>query len=61
MQTKSPETCQYDIISLGEVMLRLDPGEDASTPPVLSAHGKAAANTTWHADSAAVSANAPAW
>lgn len=27
MQTKSPETCQYDIISLGEVMLRLDPGE----------------------------------
>ena len=24
---KSPETCAYDLISLGEVMLRLDPGE----------------------------------
>ena len=27
MQTKTPESCKYDIISLGEVMLRLDPGE----------------------------------
>ena len=27
MQTKSPDSCRYDIISLGEVMLRLDPGE----------------------------------
>src|SRR2546430_1112329 len=24
---KSPESCAYDLISLGEVMLRLDPGE----------------------------------
>ena len=27
IETKSPESCRYDIISLGEVMLRLDPGE----------------------------------
>ena len=27
MKTKSPETCRYDIVSLGEIMLRLDPGE----------------------------------
>lgn len=26
MKTKSPETCKYDILSLGEIMLRLDPG-----------------------------------
>ena len=24
---KSPESCQYDCVSLGEIMLRLDPGE----------------------------------
>jgi 2-dehydro-3-deoxygluconokinase len=27
MQLKSPESCQFDILSLGEVMVRLDPGE----------------------------------
>ena len=27
MKTKAPESCKYDIISLGEIMLRLDPGE----------------------------------
>ena len=27
LTVKSPETCAYDLISLGEVMLRLDPGE----------------------------------
>lgn len=27
IKIKSPESCQYDILSLGEVMLRLDPGE----------------------------------
>ncbi len=27
MQTKSAESCRYDIVSLGEVMLRFDPGE----------------------------------
>ncbi len=27
LQTKPAEACQYDLVSLGEVMLRLDPGE----------------------------------
>ena len=27
MNTRSKESTQYDIISMGEVMLRLDPGE----------------------------------
>lgn len=27
MKLRSPESCRYDIVSLGEVMLRLDPGE----------------------------------
>ena len=27
IETKSPDSCRYDIISLGEIMLRLDPGE----------------------------------
>ena len=27
MEIKSAESCKYDILSLGEVMLRLDPGE----------------------------------
>jgi 2-dehydro-3-deoxygluconokinase len=27
MQLKAPESCQFDILSLGEVMVRLDPGE----------------------------------
>lgn len=27
MDVKSPESCDYDILSLGEIMLRLDPGD----------------------------------
>jgi 2-dehydro-3-deoxygluconokinase len=27
MQIKSKDSCQYDLLSLGEIMLRLDPGE----------------------------------
>lgn len=27
LDIKSPESCTYDIVSLGEIMLRLDPGE----------------------------------
>jgi len=27
LETKSAENCRYDILSLGEIMLRLDPGE----------------------------------
>ena len=27
IEIKSAESCKYDIVSLGEIMLRLDPGE----------------------------------
>jgi 2-dehydro-3-deoxygluconokinase len=27
IEIKSAESCEYDIVSLGEVMLRLDPGD----------------------------------
>ena len=27
LEIKSKESCQYDLVALGEVMLRLDPGE----------------------------------
>ncbi len=27
LEIKKPDTCKYDLVSLGEVMLRLDPGE----------------------------------
>lgn len=27
LEIKSPETCKYDMLALGEIMLRLDPGE----------------------------------
>jgi hypothetical protein len=27
VKIKPPETCQYDVVALGEVMLRLDPGD----------------------------------
>ena len=41
---------QWDSLSLGEVMLRLDPGKAGSIPRDNSRSGKAAANTTWHVD-----------
>ena len=27
IETRKPEDCKYDILSLGEIMLRLDPGD----------------------------------
>ena len=36
--------CKFDAVSLGEVMLRLDPGEE-SVLPDLSVRGKAAEST----------------
>ena len=27
LQIKSADQCQYDLVALGEIMLRLDPGE----------------------------------
>ena len=37
--------CKFDAVSLGEVMLRLDPGEAESVLQDPSAHGKAAEST----------------
>ena len=38
--------CKFDAVSLGEVMLRLDPGEGRIRTQDSSVHGKAAENTT---------------
>ena len=38
--------CKFDAVSLGEVMLRLDPGEGRIRTEDSSVHGKAAENTT---------------
>ena len=52
LELKPEGTYKYDAVSLGEVMLRLDPGEGrirtaaVSAQHALSAHGKAAASTT---------------
>lgn len=51
MNIKPKSECTYDCISLGEVMLRLDPGKVAYAPPVNSGLGKAVANTTYRAAS----------
>ncbi len=50
---------RWDCLCLGEVMLRLDPGEAASTPRATSRSGRAAANTTSPAAFDAASASAP--
>lgn len=47
IELRPADEVRYDVVSLGEVMLRLDPGEDASGPPASSARRKAAASTTW--------------
>lgn len=46
--------CMFDEISLGEIMLRLDPGEAELKPPVPSVHGRAAVNIMLPVDFAAV-------
>lgn len=51
LNLRPKEECQFDAVSLGEVMLRLDPGEGRT--PVqqeTSVHGKAAESTTLSAD-----------
>ena len=57
---KAAADCRFDEVSLGEVMLRLDPGEGRDPhDPHLPAPGKAAASTTSRAACAAASACAP--
>ena len=55
------EECRYDLVALGEVMLRLDPGDGRiATRARRSGPGRAAASTTWRAGCAAASGSAPA-
>lgn len=53
------DQCCYDIVSLGEVMLRLDQVSVASVPLGPSTPGRAAASTTSAAACPASSANTP--
>jgi hypothetical protein len=50
LKVKSKDECRWDQVSLGEVMLRLDPGQAEFTPPEHLKCGKAAANTTSRED-----------
>ena len=54
MNIKPMSECAFDQISLGEVMLRLDPGQGRIKTPLM--HGKAAVSTTLPEDCAVVSA-----
>jgi len=56
---KPAEQCTFDQISLGEIMLRLDPARAGCAPPGISRFGKAAANTTPRAGSGNVSVCEP--
>ncbi|MFC7481441.1 hypothetical protein ACFQX7_17335 [Luedemannella flava] len=58
-EPRPAEECRYDLVSLGEVMLRLDPGEGRVRTAAPSAPGRAAGSTTWPAACAAASASAP--
>ena len=47
---KPKDGCRWDLVALGEVMLRLDPGDRRVwTTRAASTSAKAAANTTWRA------------
>ena len=46
LNLRPKEECQFDAVSLGEVMLRLDPGEGRIVQQETSVHGKAAESTT---------------
>ena len=56
---KPVESCRWDCVSLGEVMLRLDPGEERIHTARSFVPGRVAGNTTWRAGSGAVLACAP--
>ena len=45
LNLKPKSECKYDAVSLGEVMLRLDPGEGRIRTARAFAHGRAAENT----------------
>lgn len=45
LNLRPAEECTFDAVSLGEVMLRLDPGEGRTVQQEALEHGKAAENT----------------
>lgn len=55
LNLRPKEECTFDEISLGEIMLRLDPVRAELKPPVLSVLGKAAENITLQEDFAVAS------
>lgn len=59
LNVKDAASCKYDMISLGEIMLRLDPGEGRIKTRVPSEHGRAAANTMSQEDSDVASVCVP--
>ncbi|MEI9961094.1 MAG: hypothetical protein WDM76_08140 [Limisphaerales bacterium] len=61
IQLRDKSACKYDQISLGEVMLRLDPGEGRIRTARHFTAWKAAANTTLRAACTNVSATKPPW
>ena len=46
LKLRTKEECKFDAVSLGEIMLRLDPGEGRIRTARSSAPGRAAANIT---------------
>ena len=55
LNLRPAEECTFDAVSLGEVMLRLDPGEGRIRTARALEHGKAAENTTLSVDFTSVS------
>jgi len=49
LKIKPKESCRWDLVSLGEVMLRLDPGDGRISTTRNFQFGEEAANTTWRA------------
>ncbi len=47
LNLRSASECKYDVLSLGEVMIRLDPGEERFQTTRHFRRGRAAASTTW--------------
>ena len=56
LSIKSADAARWDCVSLGEVMLRLDPGEGRIHTVRQFRRGRAEGSTTWPAGCAAASA-----
>jgi len=54
LDLKSADQCRFDMVALGEILLRLDPGEGRVRLRGNLTRGKVAANTMWRAVCAAV-------